>query len=193
MPNSPSDEIKKRIPPGQAYTDKWPVLHEGAPLDFNPDMWRFKVHGLVENPVTATWAEFMAWPKATITTDFHCVTTWSNFDNQWTGTLFTEFAKIVRPKPEAKFVRMADHQGYDTSVPLNVAMDSDVILATHWNGEPLEPVHGGPLRMVIPKKYAWKSCKWLVEVEYLAKDKLGYWEVRGYSNSADPWKEERLT
>jgi DMSO/TMAO reductase YedYZ molybdopterin-dependent catalytic subunit len=190
--NTP-DKYKKRLPPGQSFTDKWPVLHEGEPLVFDPSSWRLKVCGAVENPMIVTWEQFVQWPNTRLTSDFHCVTKWSNFDNEWRGTLFTEFAKMVHPKPQAKFVRMADHQGYDTSVPLSVCMDSDVILATHRNGQPLTPEHGGPMRMIIPKLYAWKSCKWLVEVEFLAQDKLGYWEVRGYHNNADPWREERFS
>jgi len=193
MAKEPPENIKKRLPPGQLYTDKWPILHEGGPLDFNPQTWRLKVHGEVEKPVTFTWDQFNAWSKTKIKTDFHCVTTWSNFDNEWEGVLFTDFAKIVKPKKEAKFVRLADHQGYDTSVPLSACMESDVMLATHWNGKPLEPLHGGPMRMLVPKLYGWKSCKWLIEIEFLREDKLGYWEVRGYSNSADPWKEERFS
>ena len=187
------DHLKERLPPGQSYTDKWPILHEGGPLDFNPKIWSLTIKGEVENPIKATWEEFQSWPKVSIRSDFHCVTRWSNFDNEWKGTLFTEFAKLVRPKPEVKFVRFADHQGYDTSVPFETCMDKDVILATHWNSEPLDPMHGGPMRMIIPKLYGWKSCKWLVEVEFLRQDKLGYWEVRGYHNHADPFEDERFS
>ena len=187
------NHLKDRLPPGQTYVEKWPVLHEGSPLEFDSNTWRLRVHGLVENPVTIAWDEFQKWPKAERTSDFHCVTRWSIFESVWKGTLFSEFAKMVRPKSEAKFVRFADHQGYDTSVPLKVCMEPDVMLVTHWKGKPLDPMHGGPMRVVIPKLYGWKSCKWLVEVEFLAQDKLGYWEVRGYHNGADPFKEERFS
>lgn len=193
MATHPPDAIKKRLPPGQVYTDKWPVLHEGSPLDFNPETWKLKVHGEVERPGEFSWTEFSAWPKTDVTADFHCVTRWSNFDNRWTGTLFTEFMKIVRPKSTAQFVRFADHQGYDTSVPLKECMEGNVLLATHRNGVVLEPIHGGPMRFILPRLYAWKCCKWVVEIEFLSADKLGFWEVRGYHNEADPWKEERFS
>ncbi|HLG20530.1 MAG TPA: molybdopterin-dependent oxidoreductase [Bdellovibrionota bacterium] len=193
MPEKVPDHLKKRLPPGQTYSEKWPVLHEGSPLEFDPKKWRLKVHGPVENPRNVSWEEFLAWPRTETMSDFHCVTRWSNFDNRWRGTPFTEFAKIIRPNPDAKFVRFADHQGYDTSLPREACARVGVLLATHWNGKPLEPDHGGPMRLIVPKLYGWKSCKWVVEIEFLPKDKLGYWEIRGYHNDADSWKEERFS
>lgn len=192
MAVKPPKHIENRMPPGQTYTEKWPVLHEGNPLQFDPQTWKLNVHGCVEKPQTFTWEEFQAWPKTQVKSDFHCVTRWSKFDNEWAGTLFKIFVNMVKPTAEAKFVRFVDHQGYDTSTPLDICMQDDVVFATHHNGKVISPEHGGPMRVVIPKLYAWKSCKWVVEVEFLAQDRLGYWEVRGYSNNADPFKEERF-
>ena len=182
-----------RLPPGQTLTQKWPVLHEGEPLQFDARSWRLKVHGAVESPHEFTWDTFQSWPQTRVKTDFHCVTSWSMYDNVWQGVSFRDFAQIVRPKPTAKYVRLADHQGYDTSLPLDVCMEKDVLLVTHRNDKPLSPEHGAPMRLVVPSKYAWKSCKWLVEIEFMEKDKLGYWEVRGYHNGADPFKSERFS
>ena len=188
-----SDEELKRQPPGQHLTRKFPVLHEGKPLVFDEANWRLKLHGAVTRPVALTWAEFSELPRIRSVSDFHCVTTWSRLDNVWEGTAFQTIAELVQPTPEARFVRFADHQGYDTSLPLAVAMDDDVLLATHHDGEVLSAEHGGPLRCVVPKRYGWKACKWLVEIEFLVVDKLGYWEQRGYHNNAEPWAEERFS
>ncbi|MEZ5987606.1 MAG: molybdopterin-dependent oxidoreductase [Planctomycetota bacterium] len=188
----PRPDPERRRPPGQHLTTKWPVLHEGRPLAFDPATWRLRVHGAVERPRELRWDEVLALPQVALVADFHCVTTWSRLDMPFKGVRMTEVAALVGVLPECRFVRMADHQGYDTSVPLEVALDDDVLLALEADGAPLSPEHGGPLRSIIPKRYGWKSCKWLVELEFLREDRLGYWEQRGYSNSADPWREERF-
>ena len=185
--------MKDRLPPGQHRTEKWPVLHEGEPLPFNPGRWRLKVHGSIQKPGEFSWKDFESWPKTTLQGDFHCVTRWSMFDNEWHGTRFRDFAALVLPKPETRFVRFADHQGYDTSVPFSLLMEGNAMLVTHRNGEPVSSEHGGPMRLVVPERYGWKSCKWLVEMEFLEKDRLGYWELRGYHNNADPDGEERFS
>jgi DMSO/TMAO reductase YedYZ molybdopterin-dependent catalytic subunit len=145
----------------------------------------------VEQSRVFSWEEFSSLPHETSISDFHCVTSWSRFDNRWMGVPFARFAEEVGVLGEAAFVRFADHQGYDTSIPLEVTLEDGVLLATHLDREPLSPEHGGPLRVVVPKLYAWKACKWVVEIELIAEDRLGYWERRGYHNNADPWKEQR--
>ncbi len=182
-----------RIPPGQSLTRRFPVLHEGSPLNFDPATWRLHVHGRVEKARELSWKEFAMFPRETALSDFHCVTSWSRLDNQWMGVPFGVFAGELGVCEDAAFVRFADHQGYDTSIPMKVAMEKGVLLATHHDGEPLSPEHGGPLRLIVPQLYAWKSCKWVVEIEFMAEDRLGFWELRGYNNEADPWKEQRYS
>ncbi|HHI81205.1 MAG TPA: sulfite oxidase-like oxidoreductase, partial [Planctomycetes bacterium] len=184
---------KRRLPPGQSLTRRFPVLHEGKPLVFDPSTWRLRVHGLVDKALELGWEEFSRLPKKTTLSDFHCVTSWSRLDNEWMGVPLASLAEMVGVRTDAAFVRFADHQGYDTSIPIEVALEEDVLLATHHDGEPLSPEHGGPLRVVVPRLYAWKACKWVVEIEWMAEDRLGYWEQRGYHNEADPWKEQRFS
>lgn len=188
-----SEEELKRQPPGQHLTTKFPVLHEGKPMAFHEASWRLKIHGSVAKPVVLAWPDLAGLPTIESVSDFHCVTSWSRLDNVWKGIAFQSISELVQPTAEARFVRFADHQGYDTSLPIELAMDADVLLATQHDGQVLCPDHGGPLRAVVPKRYGWKSCKWLAEIEFLAQDKLGYWEQRGYHNNADPWAEERFS
>ncbi|HWP47093.1 MAG TPA: sulfite oxidase-like oxidoreductase [Candidatus Limnocylindrales bacterium] len=183
----------KRIPPGQTVTEKFPVLHVGSIPTFDEKTWDFRVTGLVENPIRLTWSEFLQLPKVTIISDFHCVTTWSRFDNVWEGVSFRYLADLVKPKPEARYVVTDDGRGYTANLPLEVLMDEDVLFAYKHDGQPLAPEHGGPLRLVVPKRYAWKSTKWVRGVRFLQEDEPGYWEVRGYSNTADPWTEDRFS
>ncbi len=146
----------------------------------------------MKNPVQLTFNEFKALPSAEITTDFHCVTGWSKFDIRWRGVLFKTLASVVMPSESARFISIIAEFGYTTNMPLDVAMDEDVIFAYECDGKLLTPEHGYPLRLVVPKKYAYKSAKWVRGIEFLEADKPGFWEIRGYSNSADPWKEERF-
>jgi DMSO/TMAO reductase YedYZ molybdopterin-dependent catalytic subunit len=183
----------KRIPPGQTVTEKFPVLHVGSIPTFDEKTWDFRVTGLVENPIRLTWNEFLQLPKVTVISDFHCVTTWSRFDNVWEGVSFRYIADWVKPKPEARYVVTDDGRGYTANLPLEVLMDEDVLFAYKHDGQPLAPEHGGPLRLVVPKRYAWKSTKWVRGVRFLQEDEPGYWEVRGYSNTADPWTEDRFS
>jgi DMSO/TMAO reductase YedYZ molybdopterin-dependent catalytic subunit len=181
-----------RVPPGQTVTKKFPVLSAAPTPLFDPSTWDFRVFGLVENALRFTHAEFMALPKATVLADFHCVTTWSRLDNRWEGVSLREIVSRARPRPEARFVIQHAEEGYTTNTPIAALLEDDVLLATAHDGRPLEPDHGGPLRMIVPKLYAWKGAKWIRALEFTDTDRPGFWEVRGYSDSADPWKEERF-
>lgn len=184
-------EEKKRVPPNQRVTGKFPVLHVGAIPKFDPKTWSFIVEGLVENPLRLTFEEFLKLPRVVSQSDFHCVTGWSRMDNKWEGVAFKAIANIVKPLKEAKFVTVVAEGDYTTSLPLEELLDSDVLLAFRLDGKPLEPKHGGPLRLIVPKKYAYKSAKWVRKMRFTKEQELGYWEIRGYSNTADPWREER--
>jgi DMSO/TMAO reductase YedYZ molybdopterin-dependent catalytic subunit len=180
-----------RLPPGQSLTLKWPVLHEGRVPSFDPATWDFEVRGLVGNPFHLSWDEFKAFPRKRITADFHCVTTWSKFDNEWEGVPFQVIAEKARPKPEAKYVMVYGEGGYTTNVPLADLMRDNVLLADWHAPEPLTAEHGAPLRLVVPHLYAWKSAKWLRGFEFLESDRPGYWEKVGYHMYGDPFLEQR--
>jgi DMSO/TMAO reductase YedYZ molybdopterin-dependent catalytic subunit len=182
---------KPRLPPGQRLVTGFPVLDLGNQPEVPLEKWSLDVQGLVENPVTWEWQDFMAQPQVTRVTDFHCVTTWSTFDNRWEGVLFRHLLDVVRPKPEVEHVLFRSYDGYSTNVPLSELSHDDVLIAHRWNGQPLTREHGGPARMIVPSLYAWKGAKWVKEIVFLAQDRPGYWEVRGYSNTADPWTEDR--
>ena len=182
---------KERIPPNQRVTSKFPVLHEGPIPKFDPKSWDFVVEGLVKNPVRLTYEEFLKLPKVVSVSDFHCVTGWSKLDIKWEGVVFKTISDLVKPLKEAKFVTVVAEGDYTTSLPLEDLLDDDVLLAYRLDDKSLEPKHGGPLRLVVPKKYAYKSAKWVRKLRFTKEQELGYWEKRGYSNTADPWKEER--
>jgi DMSO/TMAO reductase YedYZ molybdopterin-dependent catalytic subunit len=187
------DKIKAegRLPPGQSLTQKFPVLHYGPVPGFNEATWDLRVFGEVESEMRWTWKEFQALPTTTVRTDIHCVTRWSKFDTVWEGVPFKEFVKLFGVKPSARYVIAHCEYGYTTNVPLDVMMDDDVLLAYKFGGQYLEPDHGFPLRTLVPKRYFWKSAKWLRGLEFSAVDKPGFWENAGYHNEGDPWKEER--
>ena len=180
-----------RLPPGQYLTEKWPVLHAGSVPRTDLRAWDFKVWGEVESPITLSWDEFDALPKTEHVQDIHCVTRWSKFDVAFRGVHWRELAKVVQPKASARFVVAHAEQGFTANVPLEFLEDDLALLAQGANGEPLEPDHGWPLRLVIPGKYFWKSAKWLRGLELRSTDEPGFWERYGYHNDADPWKEER--
>ena len=181
-----------RLPPGQALTLKWPVLHYGSVPRFDPARWEFQVRGLVETPLRFTWAEFNALPRIGVTSDFHCVTRWSRFDNHWEGVAFRELLNRVKLQPRTGYVLVHAEQGFTANVPL-VDLDRDnVLFATHHDGAPLAPDHGYPLRLIVPHLYAWKSVKWVRGIEFLDHDVLGFWEQNGYHMYGDPWKEQRF-
>ncbi|MGH2677236.1 MAG: sulfite oxidase-like oxidoreductase [Actinomycetota bacterium] len=182
-----------RTPPGQHLTRGWPILHAESIPSFDPVAWRFRVDGEVEQPVQWSWEEFRALPPATLTSDFHCVTGWSKLDNEWEGVRFREIAERVRPRRSASHALVEAPSGYTANLPLEALTEDDVLFAWSHNGEPLPPEHGGPLRLVVPKRYGWKSVKWAVRVRFLDRDVRGYWEERGYHNEADPWLEQRYS
>ncbi len=183
----------QRLPPNQRLTADFPILHFGKVPEFDRVTWDFRAEGLVENPVMFTYDEFLTLEKTADVSDFHCVTGWSRFDNKWEGVRFRDIAKTVNPKTSARFATIECDGGYTTSLPLTELMEPDVLFAYIFDGKPLEPAHGGPLRLVVPKKYAYKSAKWVRRVVFTQEQQPGFWENRGYSNSADPWKEERYS
>jgi DMSO/TMAO reductase YedYZ molybdopterin-dependent catalytic subunit len=182
-----------RLPPGQSLTQKFPVLHYGpTPRYSDLSQWDLRVFGLVGEEKAFSFQDLLAMPKTRINVDIHCVTRWSKFDTAWEGVLFRDFLEQIDVKPEANFVIAHCEYGYTTNLPLDVMLDDDVLLAYHYGGQPLEPEHGYPLRTLVPKKYFWKSAKWLRGLEFRADDKLGFWEQAGYHNEADPWLEQRF-
>ena len=182
---------RDRLPPGQYLTKKWPVLTYEPTPKFNPSTYRFKVWGAVENPFELSWEELLSLPRVQLTSDFHCVTTWSRYDNTWEGVHIRTLLERAQPTADARYVMVHSVTNYTTNIPLSDLDDSDVLVAFKHDGEELEPEHGGPVRLIVPKLYAYKSAKWLNGLELLDQDRPGFWEIRGYSNSANPWKEER--
>jgi DMSO/TMAO reductase YedYZ molybdopterin-dependent catalytic subunit len=180
-----------RLPPGQKLTDGFPVLDLGIQPQIPLTDWQLKIDGLVEKPTALSWPQFHALPQVEDVSDFHCVTTWSKYDCRWGGVAFTTLYELVQPRAEAKFVYFTSFDGYSTNVALEKCLDDDVVVATSFAGAPVSREHGGPARVIIPKLYAWKGAKFVSGIAFLAEDKLGFWEVRGYSNTADPWTEDR--
>ena len=183
--------IADRVPPGQAVTTKWPVLTYGATPRFNPRTWTFRCFGLVEEDASWTWEEFQKLPMTSVTCDIHCVTRWSRLDNRFEGVHIREIMKRVSLQPGAGYALIHADPGYTTNLALADLVDDDVLLAVKHDGRPLDPDHGGPLRLVVPKLYFWKSAKWLRGFEFLDVNPPGFWEVNGYHMRGDPWKEER--
>lgn len=189
-----------RLPIGQHEVRNWPVLDLGEQPSIDLARWALDVGGLVDNPLSLTWEQFLALPQVDDVSDFHCVTTWSRFDNHWRGVRFKTLAELVVPRPEAKFVLCTGYDvlpgsfiPYTTNLALERAIEDDVLLVHTWEGAPLPPEHGGPCRMITPKLYAWKGTKWIRKIEFLDRDHKGFWEVRGYSNSAEPWHNDRYS
>ncbi len=191
-----------RLPPGQSLTLKFPILHYGPVPTFDPATWDFKAWGEIEKPLRLTWDEFAQLPKTQIQVDIHCVTHWSKLDTLWEGVHMRTLieTELVKLKSSAKFVIQHAENGFTANIPLEVALAENYLLATHYNGNPLTPDHGAPLRGVIgviPGKptlktlYFWKGAKWLRGLEFSADDKPGFWEQAGYHNEGDVWKEER--
>jgi len=181
----------QRLPPGQHRVKDWPVLDTGIQPAVSRDEWRLAIDGAVENPVHWTWRDYMAQLQTRLVTDIHCVTAWSRYDNNWEGVLAQTLLAEVRPKAEAHHVIFHAHDGYTSNVTLEDFAAPDAILAHSWEGQALSTPHGGPVRVVIPHRYFWKSAKWVRRIEFCATDKPGFWENRGYHNDADPWTEER--
>ncbi|MFZ3069895.1 MAG: sulfite oxidase-like oxidoreductase [Anaerolineaceae bacterium] len=191
-----------RVPPGQLLTARFPVLHYGSIPSFHPDTWTFKVWGEVEKPLTLSWQEFSSLPRTRVTMDIHCVTTWSKLDTTWEGISLKALKELglVVPTVDARFVIQHAEFGFTANLPLEVAQSDNFLLATHYDGKPLSPEHGFPLRGVagaIPGRedlkdvYLWKGAKWLRGLEFSAQDRPGFWERAGYHNEADIWLEQR--
>jgi len=195
MSGKPKSALRSenRLPPGQYLISGFPVLDLGIRPDISLEKWHLEVDGLVENPKTFMWEEFNALPRFEDISDFHCVTTWSKFDCRWCGAAFFTLAEIVKPVPEVKHVLFTSYDGYSTNVRLEDCVDDAVLIATQFDGQPIPREHGGPARVIIPKLYAWKGAKFVRSIEFTSEDRLGFWELRGYSNTADPWTEDRFS
>jgi DMSO/TMAO reductase YedYZ molybdopterin-dependent catalytic subunit len=190
---SPDTRRAERVPPGQSRTRKWPVLHASRVPHVPTEQWSLEVAGLVERPLRFNWEEFQALPRVKVYADFHCVTRWSRLDNVWEGVATRELLSRAGVRPEAKFVILHAHDdGWTTNLPLADFAGEDALLADTHDGRPIPPDHGGPLRAIVPRLYAWKSAKWLRAVELSAADRAGYWERGGYHMRGDPWREERF-
>lgn len=191
--NTPKAPQGERVPPGQFVTEKFPVLHYGeTPRYDDLSNWDLRVFGLVKSPKTFTWDELMALPAKTQTVDIHCVTRWSKLDTTWTGVAWREFLRHIQVDPRATHVMAHCEHDFTTNIALDVLDDDDTMLAYQYGGEPLEPDHGYPLRLLAPKKYFWKSAKWLRGLEFMDADRAGFWERHGYHMQGDPWREERF-
>ncbi len=182
-----------RVPPGQYLTKKFPVLHYSHVPAFDAERYRLWTRGCVDRPLSLSWTEVLALPRIEDVSDFHCVTTWSRLDNRWEGISFRQVAERTGVRPEATHVLLHCLDEYTTNLPLRTLMDDDVLVALRHEGEALPAEHGGPIRLVVPKIYAWKSAKWLTGIEFLEADRRGFWEERGYHNRADPWRDERYS
>ena len=196
----PNRDGMPKLPVGQHQVKNWPVLDLGEQPDISLKEWKLEIGGLVDNPLRLTWDDFLALPQVDDISDFHCVTTWSRFDNHWRGVRFRTIAELAVPKDEAKFVLCTGYDSlpgssipYTANLPLARAVDDDVLLVHTWEGKPLPREHGGPVRMITPKLYAWKGTKWIRKIDFLAHDKKGFWEIRGYSSSAEPWFNDRYS
>lgn len=183
----------QRLPPGQHLTKDWPVLDLGVMPPVSRERWRLDVYGAVENPVFWTFDEFIAQKQDRFTSDIHCVTTWSRYDNEWDGLATRELLATCQPREDARFVVLHSYDGYTTNLALEDFAAEDALLAHSWSGQPLTEEHGGPVRLVVPHLYFWKSAKWLQAIEFVSEDAPGFWEVRGYHKRGDPWKEERYS
>lgn len=181
------------IPVGQTETQKWPVLDLGIQPEIPLEEWRLIVDGEVEHPVTLTWDDFMALPQTEDTSDFHCVTTWSKLNMNWKGVRLLDIAALVQPKETATHILCYGYDDYTTNVSLEEALKPDVLLVHTYDGQPLPEEHGGPVRMITPQLYAWKGSKWISRIKFLKENVLGFWEERGYSNTAYPWRNDRYS
>lgn len=180
-----------RLPPGQHLVKDWPVLDLGMLPTIRLAHWRLTVGGVVGNPQTLDWSAFQALPHVAATSDIHCVTTWSRYDNHWGGVATRDLMALVEPQAGARFVELQSFDGYTTNLPIDDFAAEDAILAESWEGAPLTPEHGWPLRLVVPHLYFWKSAKWLKAILFRTEDQLGFWETRGYHERGDPWLEQR--
>ena len=185
--------LRERLPPGQHLVHDWPVLDLGRQPDVAVERWALVISGLIERPVTLDWSAFMALPQRRTRSDMHCVTTWSRYDNAWTGVATRDLLDLVQPRDEAAFVLLHGYDGYTTNVPLAAFADESAMVVHSREGKPLTRAHGGPARVLIPHLYLWKSAKWIHGIDFLDADKAGFWEINGYHMRGDPWSEERYS
>ena len=185
--------VNIRVPAGQKQVSNFPVLDMGIKPWISTSEWRLRVYGLVENELDLDWAAYKALPQITDISDFHCVTRWSQLDMDWQGVRARDVLVLAMPLAKAKFVTMHGYDGYTTNLPLEALLDDDVLIAHSVLGQTLTKDHGGPVRMIVPKRYAWKGAKWLKAIELHEHDRRGFWEVRGYHNQADPFLEQRFS
>ena len=187
-----SPRLEPRLPPGQVQTEKWPVLHHGNIPEVDLAKWDFTIDGLVEHAQRWNWEEFGRLPRTRVHSDIHCVTRWSRYDNLWSGVSLRDVIAMAAPKPEARFAIIHAEHGFTTNLPLPELLADDVLLADQHDGEALTPEHGWPLRLVVPRRYFWKSAKWIRRIELVSRDQPGFWERNGYHNYGDPWREQRF-
>ncbi len=187
-----SDTLRtNRVPPGQHLTDKWPVLHHGKVHTIQTENWTFKIKGLVEKERSLDFEEFTALPQIEVFSDIHCVTTWSRLNNTWEGVSSTVIKDLVTIKKEAKYVMVEGAGGFTTNLPLDDFFQEDVLFALKHDGQAITAEHGGPVRLVVPRLYFWKSAKWVTGLKFMAENAPGFWEQGGYHMHGDPWIEER--
>jgi len=191
LTGTPDPERKRRLPPGQSLTRDWPVVDLGKHPLIPLDQWELTVAGVVENKIRWDWQSFTERATAVSISDIHCVTQWSRYDNHWQGLSAVDLIATVKPGPDVRHVIFHGHDGYRTNVRMDQFAREGVLLAHKWEGEDIPREHGGPVRIVIPELYFWKSAKWVRHIVFLENDAKGYWEASGYHNNGDPWKEER--
>lgn len=188
---SPDTQRANRLPPGQHLVDRWPVLHYGGVPNIKPDKWTFRIHGLVEDERTLSYKEFTSLPMVEVFSDIHCVTTWSRYNNLWEGVSTSIIKDLVAIKEEAAYVMVEGENGFTTNLSLSDFFEEDALFALKHDGKPLEAGHGGPVRLVVPRLYFWKSAKWVTGLRFMAENEPGFWERNGYHMHGDPWTEER--
>ena len=186
-----SRPAEERLPPGQHLVTNWPILDLGTRPQVAPDRWQLRVFGAVEESFTWDWKGLLEQPQVEFVSDIHCVTTWSRYDNHWQGVATSHILAMARPRPDVRFVVLHSYDDYTTNLPLADFASEDALLAHAWEGKPLPVEHGGPVRLVVPKLYLWKSAKWIKRIEFVAEDRRGFWEERGYHDRGDPWAEQR--
>ncbi len=189
MPTVP--DRRDRVPPGQRVTERFPVLHHGPVLHLDRDRWRLLLYGLVGREVELRWEDFRALERVTVRCDIHCVTRWSKLDTEWAGVSGKTVADLAKPKPEARYVLLGAPGGWNTNLPLEDLVAENVLFADTYDGREITDEHGGPVRLVVPHLYFWKSAKWVTTVEFIEHDRPGFWERAGYHMRGDPWREER--
>ena len=180
------------VPPGQFITEKFPIMTYDSTPNIDLENWRLRVFGSVENPMEFTWEQFLNLPWKTVEAPFHCVTQWSKLENKWEGVVFSDLISLVKPPKTARFVIVHCYGDYTTNIPIEVLDDNLSILAHKHDGAVITPEHGWPMRLVVPERYGWKSAKWVNAIEFVEEDRPGFWEIRGYHNNGDFWKEERF-